>query len=174
MISPALDAASDDPRVEITVVGDEKLFSSTRALRKRLLPLQDYATYLDLLGQSDIVLAPLKGLPSELYKSPLKALEAAARGALMMGSPAIYEGAVEHGRTGWLPRSQQDWKTLLLRAIADPQERWTMVEEAWRRVRQQHLQAQQIARREAWYRGLAARREELTEAIYSRHPHLRP
>ncbi|MFO1148431.1 MAG: methyltransferase domain-containing protein [Alsobacter sp.] len=174
LISPGLDAVAEDPRVEILVLGDEKVFASTRARRKRYLPLQDYAAYLDVLATVDVNLLPLRGAPAELTKSPLKFIESASRGAVCIASPDIYEDTIRHGETGWLARSQDDWTALMRRVVADDAGRRRMAQSAWETVRERHLQVHQVARREAWYRSLAARKAELDAALFARHPELRP
>jgi trans-aconitate methyltransferase len=174
LISPALDRASDDPRVEIVVVGDDKVFASTRAVRKTYRPVLPYAEYLALLDTCDISLLPLRGGPAELCKSPLKFLESARSGAVCIGSPGIYEETIEHGRTGWIARGQDDFTQLLVQAVEDAPGRARMAAAAWEAIRAGHLQSHQVARREAWYRGLASRLGELNESLFQRHPELRP
>jgi hypothetical protein len=174
LISTALDAAALDPRVELVFVGDEKVFASTRAERKTLLPLQPYAKYLDLLATADIALLPLKGMPAELFKSPLKFMECASRGALCIASPDLYSDVIEHGRNGLIARAPHEWTTLLLRAVSDADERRAMARAGWETVRDRHLQAHHLQRRVDWYRDIAARREELTAALLERHPEMRP
>lgn len=174
LVSPGLDAVSTDPRVEIVVVGDEKVFASTRAARKRFHALQPYGRYLDLLASADICLLPLRGDPAELTKSPLKFMESASRGAVCIASPQLYEDTIVHGETGWIARSQREWTAFLRAVVADDEGRRQMAQAAWRQVRERHLQARHIARREAWYRSLVARRSELNEALFQRHPELRP
>jgi SAM-dependent methyltransferase len=174
LISPGLDAVAEDPRVEILVLGDEKVFASTRAKRKRYLPLQGYAAYLDILATADVNLLPLRGALAELTKSPLKFIESASRGAVCIASPEIYEDTIRHGETGWIARSQEQWTALIRAAVSDDAGRRRVAEAAWEQVRDRHLQVHQVARREAWYRSLAARKAELDAALFERHPELRP
>jgi 2-polyprenyl-3-methyl-5-hydroxy-6-metoxy-1,4-benzoquinol methylase len=174
LISAALDAAGRDPRVEIVVMGDDKVFACTRSTRKAYRPLGSYGDYMALLESADIALLPLKGLPSELYKSPLKFMECASRGALCIASPHLYENAIEHGRTGWIARSPEEFTTYLLRAIVDADERRTMAQAAWDVVRERHLIAHGLQRKIDWYRHIASRRTELTAQLLERHPELRP
>jgi SAM-dependent methyltransferase len=174
LISPGLDAIAADPRVEILVLGDEKVFASTRAQRKRYLPLQGYGAYLDILATADVNLLPLRGAPAELTKSPLKFIESASRGAACIASPEIYQETIRHGETGWIARSQAEWTELMRSVVADDAGRRRVAEAAWTQVRDRHLQAHHVARREAWYRSLAARKAELDAALFARHPELRP
>lgn len=170
LIAPALDAAAADPRVSIEIVNHPEVFEALQTRRKthhRLLP---YGAYLDLLGRSDISLMPILGLPPERYKSPLKFIESASRGAACIASPVLYDGVVEHGTNGLLADSPEQWTEALLRLVRDGDFRNRLALEGWRSVRDRHLQAQHVGARLQWYRSLWARRHALRTALAQRHP----
>jgi len=88
LVAQALEAAAAaDSRVEIVIVDDQALFASLTMPRRRFLPLLSYKDYLDLLATADIAVLPIVGAQPEQYKSPLKFLECASRGATWWPRP---------------------------------------------------------------------------------------
>jgi glycosyltransferase involved in cell wall biosynthesis len=73
------------------------------------------------LARFDINLAPLEiGNPFCEAKSELKHWEAALAGAPTVASPTgPYKRAIEHGRTGYLATTEDDWFTALSSLVAD-------------------------------------------------------
>ncbi len=173
LVAKALDAAAAaDSRVEIVIVHDKDLFASLETPRRIFLPLLPYKDYLDLLATADIAVLPIVGTEPEKYKSPLKFLECASRGAVCVASPTIYADVIRDGETGIIARTAEDWTRFLLRLVADPAERSRLAEAAWRDVRDRHMMSTQVAVREAWYRDLCENRVALTRALLQRHPEL--
>jgi SAM-dependent methyltransferase len=173
LVAKALDAAAAaDSRVEIIIVHDEELFAALTTPQRSFLPLQPYKDYLDLLATADIAVLPIVGGSSEMYKSPLKFLECASRGAACVASPALYADTIRDGETGIIARTQEEWAGALQRLVAHPDERVRLAEAAWRDVRDRHMMSMQVNAREAWYRGLCENRAELTRALLKRHPEL--
>ena len=173
LVAKALDAAAAaDSRVEIVIVHDKDLFASLETPRRIFLPLLPYKDYLDLLATADIAVLPIVGTEPEKYKSPLKYLECASRGAVCVASPTIYADVIRDGETGIIARTAEDWTRFLLRLVADPTERSRLAEAAWRDVRDRHMMSTQVPVREAWYRDLCENRVALTRALLERHPEL--
>jgi hypothetical protein len=173
LVAKALDAAvAADSRAEIVIVHDEELFAALTTPQRSFLPMLSYTNYLDLLATADIAVLPVVGHEFEMYKSPLKFLECASRGAACVASPALYAAVIRDGETGIIARSAEEWTRALQRVIADPVERWRLAEAAWRDVRDRHMMATQAAAREAWYRQLCENRSELTRTLLARHPEL--
>lgn len=172
LVAKALDAAAADSRVEIVVVHDEELFASLKTTRRSFLPLLPYKDYLDLLATADIAVLPLVGREPETYKSPLKYLECASRGAVCVASPTLYADVIRDGETGIIARTSDEWAEALQRLVAHPAERLRLAEAAWRDVRDHHMMSMQAAAREAWYRDLCQNRVALTQALLERHPEL--
>jgi SAM-dependent methyltransferase len=171
LVAGALDAAAGaDPRVHVDIVADQVLFDALRTDRKRLHPLLSYAAYLQLLSEADISVMPIRGDAPERYKSPLKFLEGASRGAACIGSPVLYAGVIEDGVNGLLAETPAQWTQALLKLIADDDMRRTIAANGWLSVRDRHLQAHHVGQRRAWYMDLWARRHELRAALHARHP----
>lgn len=80
------------------------------------LPMSHHAAY---LRSFDVNLAP--ALDDEFYrcKSPLRFYEAAAAGSVFLGSPVTYGDVVQHEKTGFLYRDEDDFYALLQRILAD-------------------------------------------------------
>jgi len=173
LVAKALDAiAAAESKVEIVIVHDEDLFASLETPQRTFLPLLPYKDYLDLLATADIAVLPIAGHEFEMYKSPLKFLECASRGAVCVASPALYADVIADRETGIIARTPEEWAWALRHLVADPTERWRLAEAAWLDVRDRHMMATQAAAREAWYRQLSANRAELTRALLARHPEL--
>ena len=173
LVAAALDAiAAQDSKVEIVVVHDEALFASLTTPQRRFLPLLSYKDYLDLLASSDIAVLPIVGHEAETYKSPIKFLECASRGAVCVASPTLYADVIRDGETGIIARTPEEWTRSLQRLVADPAERGRLAEAAWHDVRDRHLISMQVPSREAWYRELCENRAKLTRALLERHPEL--
>jgi glycosyltransferase involved in cell wall biosynthesis len=80
---------------------------------ERQLVLSDWLPVLEYpknyLGV-DIGCAPLSAESFNRCKSNIKAQEWAASGAAVVASPTVYGGLVDHGRTGYLAESVDDWE----------------------------------------------------------------
>ena len=101
--------AAADSRVEIVIVHDEALFASLETPQRRFLPLLPYRDYLELLATADIAVLPIVGNEFEMYKSPLKFLECASRGAACVASPTLYADVIRDGETGIIARTPEEW-----------------------------------------------------------------
>jgi hypothetical protein len=172
LVLPALLAAAARPEVEIVVVGDDALGAARPTARKRLLPLQSYGKYLSLLAEADIMLLPLAGHDPELFKSPLKYIESAARGAVCICSPAVYADTVRHDETAIIASTPDEWTRALDRLVTDATLRNTIARAAWTDVRNHHLQAHHVGKRITWYRDLWADRARLRQDLAARQPEM--
>ena len=121
------------------IVHDEALFASLQTPQCRFLPLLPYRDYLELLATADIAILPIVGDEFERYKSPLKFLECASRGATCVASPELYKDVIRDGVTGIIARSAEEWARSLQRLVADPAERLRLAEAAWHDLRDRHL-----------------------------------
>ena len=138
--------------------------------RKTYYETLAYNEYLALLASAYVALLPLAGIETESYKSDLKFIEAASRGAVCIASPLIYAETIRHGETGWIARDAGEWRDCLARAITDADARTRIAQAAWRQVRETRLLCHQVERRLAWYRSLWQRREALTRRLVERFP----
>jgi hypothetical protein len=160
------------PEVEFTVLGDRAVFDALPAARKTFHDYAPYERYLEMMGESAVSLSPIEGLLHQDTKSDAKFIDAASRGALMLGSPTIYAETVRHGETGLIAHRIEDWAPLLARALGDEPARLRMAQAAWTYVRDRRMFAAQIPERLAWYRDLWARRDALTAGVIARTPGL--
>ncbi|WBU59098.1 glycosyltransferase [Paracoccus albus] len=169
LMAPAIEAVPD---LQMDVIHDRVFFDALPGEGKRFREFLPYRDYLDLLGQCDILLMPLEGLPDELGKSDVKWVEASSRGVVAVASPAVYEATIRHGENGFIVRKPEDWSNLLIELAADPALRTRVASTAWEEVRQGRMMAQQVAHRRDWYLDLMSRRDELFANAIRRSPAL--
>ncbi len=94
-------------------------------------PACPYLEYLGLLAESDISIAPLIAANFNQAKSNIKFLEAAAVGVPSVCSPrSAFSSAVEHGETGFLAESKEEWYAALTALVRDPALRQRIGEQA--------------------------------------------
>ncbi|MGH7041075.1 MAG: methyltransferase domain-containing protein [Acetobacteraceae bacterium] len=165
-------AAMAGERLAFQVVHDQAFFGSLQTTHKAFTPTCDYDTYLRLLGDSEIALLPLGDTPFNRAKSDLKFIEAGACRVAALASPVVYADAIDDGRTGLLFTDADSLRARLLHLIAMPELARALGEAARAYVAQERMLAYQVAPRNAWYRSLWTRREELTAALHARVPGL--
>ena len=158
------EVAARHPEVEWVVLHDRAFFDRLPAEHKVFHKAQGYAGYLQQMARCEVVLSPLQGAPSELYKSDVKFLEAAACGAAMLASSAVYADTVEEGRTGLLAPTLDDWPRQLDRLLCDAALRASLGGAARAYVARERMQAGEVGRRAEWYRGLWRDRARLIAA----------
>ncbi len=159
-------------RLNFRIVNDRGLFDALDTPHKSFTPLCDYATYRDLLGQSEISFMPLADTEFNRCKSDLKFLEASAHRVASLATPVVYSGSIEDGRTGFLFNDTSTLQQRLARMVAQPDLTREMAEAARAYVAQERMLAYQVTARAAWYWSLWGRREELTRALHARVPEL--
>jgi hypothetical protein len=109
------------PAAELHVVGPVELPTALDGLRVVRHPLQRYHDLFDLLATMDVNLAPLE-LENDFTdgKSELKVFEAALLGVPTIASPTRpYAAAVDHGRTGMLAATADEWRGALAALTGD-------------------------------------------------------
>lgn len=168
-LGPAI-AAHPDTMFE--VVHDRSFFDALPTERKRFWDALDYERYLAALGNCDIALLPLAGEDVELFKSDVKYVESASRGAAVIASPAVYGDSVVHEGTGLIAPSLADWAPALGRLLGDDGLRDALAHRAWIDVRDHRMFAAQVGPRVDWYRRLWTGRERLHAALLERCPWL--
>lgn len=160
------------PDVEFVVVGDRDVFDAIPTERKTYHPEAPYAEYLDIMGSCSISLSPIRDFRLVDTKSDAKFLDASSRSVLTIASPPIYRHTIRHGETGLIAERVEDWAPLLAGVLRDEPLRRRLARGAWEYVRDQRMFHHQLAAREAWYRSLWARRDELNKAVIGRVPGL--
>ena len=154
---------------EFVVVHDRAFFDALPAeANKTFHKAASYADYLALMARCDIVLSPLEGSPSELFKSDVKFLEAGSVGAAVIASPAVYADTIEDGATGLIAASLDDWPRLFDHVVGASDLRARLGRAARRYVDAERRLAPRIASRGAWYRSLWRDRTRLRDAARER------
>ncbi|RYD90909.1 MAG: glycosyltransferase family 1 protein [Sphingobacteriales bacterium] len=168
-LGPAIAA---HPATSFDVVHDQAFFDALPTDRKNFWPLLDYQDYLDTIKSCDIALLPLAGDDFELFKSDLKYVECASRGAAVIASSAVYAESVNDGRTGLIAHRLEDWAPALCHLLDDEGFRLSLTQNAHAYVRTQRMFTGQIERRLHWYQQLWAQRERLNVELLNRCPAL--
>ncbi len=109
------------PEAELHVVGPVELPPDLDGLRVVRHPLQRYHDLFGLLATMDVNLAPLE-LENDFTdgKSELKVFEAALLGVPTVASPTRpYAAAIDHGRTGMLAATGEEWAAVLTTLVGD-------------------------------------------------------
>lgn len=166
--------AAAPERWQVEVVHDRAFFDALQLPHRRFTPTCDYATYRQVLGSCHIAFLPLADTPFNRCKSDLKALEAGGHGLAILASPVVYGDSLLDGETGRLFSAEAQLEAILQGWLADPAGAQAMGLRARRWVAGSRLQQHQTPKREAWYRSLWERREELTAQLLERLPELRP
>lgn len=101
------------------------------------LPFASLESYPNAWSMFDISLAPARDTGWYRGKSCLRVYEAAALGVPSIASPVVYEEAIEHGRTGFLAESPQEWSDCLDILINDRDLRKSMGQAAREQAREE-------------------------------------
>lgn len=173
-IMPALNAVLREApgRLHLTVVHDRAFYEALETPHKRFHSTLPYAEYCRLLGEADVSLLPLRDNEFTRMKSDLKFIESAAHGAVALASPVVYARTLRDGETGVIFRTPEEFGTRLRELVEHPERRRAIAAAAWDYVRRERLLSRQLDARLAWYRGLCARRDELTRRLCERVPQL--
>jgi glycosyltransferase involved in cell wall biosynthesis len=169
-LMPALNAVAEKAgdRLRFCVVHDQQFFDALQTPHKMFTPTCDHDTYMALLGKCEISFMPLADTPFNRAKSDLKFIEAGACRVASLASHIVYGASIEDGRTGLLFHDADELRDRLLRLVAMPDLARGLGSAARSYIAGERMLAYQVAPRIAWYRSLWARREELTNALYSR------
>lgn len=156
-------------RIEWVVVHDQAFFDALPAeANKTFHPTLPHNRFMAVLASSDIALLPLGDTPFNRLKSDLKLVECAAAGVVPICSRIIYAAEPAHAQFAVFADTPQDWRDALLGLIASPDEvhRRRNLAQEYASTRRMHAFA--APAREAFYRDLVARREELEGQRQSR------
>jgi glycosyltransferase involved in cell wall biosynthesis len=123
--------------VKLRIVGSLKLGPELDAYAARVerFPLSDYATYLGLLAECDINIAPLESSVFSDAKSNVKFLEGAIVGLPSVCSPrSAFRAAITSGLDSILADGVEQWFAGLETLVRDPQLRQRMGDAARKRA----------------------------------------
>lgn len=157
-----------------SVVHDQRFYDALDlpSSRKSFVPTCGYERYQAEMARCDIAFLPLIDTPFNQMKSNLKAIEAGGHGLALLASNVLYERSLVAGVTAelfsnsaQLRRHLQAWRQQpdLARQLGKRARQW---------VASECLAAHQVARRDAWYRNLASRRDQLNNTLLERVPEL--
>ena len=135
-VAPAIASLMEQrPQVRLRIVGELTLPPELAAFADRIEreDRKDYGTWLRLLSEGDIALAPLEATRFNDAKSNIKFLEAAILGMPCVCSPrAEFRSVVTTGENGMLAESAADWLSVLRELVDKPELRRRMGEAARR------------------------------------------
>ena len=158
----------------VEVVHDQAFFDALATPQKTFTPTCSYGDYRQVMARCHMAWLPLADTGFNRMKSDLKFVEAASHGLAVVASPVVYGGSVQPGKTGVLVTTPAELVAVSGRAWRlDPQRAQQIGQQARQWVRASRLQKCQTRQREAWYRQLWQRRQELTAALLERVPELR-
>lgn len=122
-----------NPNVRLRVVGDLSLPEDYDAVEGQVerLPSVDYATYMRLLAECDVTVAPLENTAFNEAKSNIKFLEGAIVGLpAVCSSRAAFRSLIDPGINGFLADDDVAWERALDALVADPEMRSSVASRA--------------------------------------------
>ena len=138
------------PQVRLRLLGEVEVPPALKAFASQLERRDSvqYPTYLELLGESDIAIAPLEDTVFNDAKSNIKYLEASVLAVPSVCSPrAAFRSTIDDGNDGFLADSAAEWLDRLYRLVDDSALRKHMGQAAHRSVLAQYS-PEAIARRQ--------------------------
>ena len=155
-----------------SVIHDRAFYDSLEIpeSQKSFLPLCDYPCYQQVMAECDVAFLPLRDNRFNRMKSDLKAVEAGSLGLAPLASDVVYRRNFVDGQTAALFSTPEQLQQVLHSWHENPESVRDMGRRAREYVGKFRLQCHQVSEREAWYRDLCVRRDELTQALYERVP----
>ena len=160
-------------RVRVQVVYDRAFFDALATPHKLFEPLCSYERYHELLDTATIALLPLEPTRFNEHKSDLKFIECGAHSVACLASPTVYGRTIQHGKTGLIYQSTDEFASLLEGLINDPALTQQIGENARHYVAENRMLGSHFRKRHDWYRNMLLRKQELEDQLYSRTPELR-
>ena len=105
-------------------------------------------------------------------KSDLKFIECASRGVVVLASPTVYARSVQHGKTGLLFNTPEEFEVLLHQVIDNRVWRRELAANAYAYVRDRRMISQHYRDRYNWYLEMLERLPELNAALTERVPEI--
>ena len=161
---------------EVSVIHDHLFYESIKipSKKKTFLPTCDLATYRRVLQKSDIIFLPLADTNFNRFKSDLSAIEAAGQGLAILANSTVYGETVRQGLPAAIFNSESELLEIMNEWQNEPDKVRKMGARAQQWVAQNRMQADLVGKKEAWYRDLWIRKDELTRCIHEREPILKP
>ena len=157
-----------------SVVHDQRFYDALDLppSRKSFVPTCGYERYQAEMAQCDVAFLPLSNTPFNQMKSNLKAIEAGGHGLALLASNVLYERSLVAGVTAELFSDSAQLRRHLQAWRQQPDLAHQLGKRARQWVASECLAAHQVARRDAWYRDLASRRDQLNKDLFQRAPEL--
>ena len=157
-----------------SVVHDQRFYDALDlpSSRKSFVPTCGYERYQAEMAQCDVAFLPLLDTPFNQMKSNLKAIEAGGHGLALLASDVLYARSLVAGVTAELFSDAPQLRRHLQNWREQPDRARQLGQKARQWVESECMAAHQVVLREAWYRDLASRRGQLTQALLKRVPEL--
>jgi glycosyltransferase involved in cell wall biosynthesis len=110
------------------------------------LPWRSLEHYPESYAEIDIACCSVSDEPFNRCKSPIKAYEAAVAGAVVVASPSVYGGTIEHGRNGYIASSADEWERYLGELVESPRRRRMLALRLLRAVERKYSLAENLHR----------------------------
>lgn len=125
MIKHALRKVSERADVKVVLVGPQPNADYLRGLRDRAIGctgfIENVKLYLDAVTNFDMWVAPYEESAFNRAKFPTKVLEAGFLGIPLIASAIRpYEEEIEHGKTGFLVKSDHEWRRYINMLLDNP------------------------------------------------------
>ena len=149
------------PSVRFVVAGHRsaRLTAAVPPDRLTFRPWVPIERYPESFAGIDIGVAAVAPSLFNAAKSEIKAYEYAVAGAAVIASPSLYGAIVEHGKTGYLAETADEWTTALVDLLERPAHRAIFARRLLRVVERDHTLSANLYRwPEAW-RSIAASAE---------------
>lgn len=146
-------------QVEITVISNDTQRAPMSGVT--LLPPCDRRTYLNHLSEADICVCPLEDSAANRCKSPVKWLEAASVGTVVLASRVVYGTVIREDSDGLLFDDIQEVPDLIIRLIEAPDEIRRIRNHAAERIRRNFMLANDLDDRIGWYLEVARQTQPL-------------
>lgn len=156
---------SDKEFYETLPTGHKEFIGNMQMFEGQFVP---YPVYQAALHSADISFLPLHDTAFNRAKSDLKFIESAGHGAVVLASPTVYEATVQHGRTGFIYRSPEEFGEYLDLLVQDRERRLAMAEAAYNYVREERMLSSHYLERLEWYQEMVDRRPELDREMVQR------
>jgi glycosyltransferase involved in cell wall biosynthesis len=159
-------------RVFVQVVHDKLFYQFLDTPYKGFEATCTYDRYHEILRDCDLALLPLNPTEFNTMKSDLKFIECASRGVVVLASPTVYARSVQHGKTGLLFNTPEEFEVLLHQVIDNRVWRRELAANAYAYVRDRRMISQHYRDRYNWYLEMLDRLPELNAALKERVPEI--
>jgi len=148
-------------KLDMVVVHDRAFFDNLPEMKKSFHETLPFDEYMTLLSSCDMALLPLSDTPFNRLKSDLKFIECCSAGVVPICSPVVYGDNSAHRDLAVFADTPEAWGDLIRRLTDDFGEIAHRRSIARNYVTRQRMHAQDAARREAVFRSLIERRDDL-------------